>query len=122
MRTSLGRIVLAYAHELGRRVKMLVDPPLRVPVEDLEAQMKAVEAEIDRAVEAEINRWLEDMAKPRVFVRLKPCTRRTWCTLREHSDDVPCVEVPREKRDIAEPIPSLRSPSFTAQLRKANNR
>jgi hypothetical protein len=55
-------------------------------------------------------------------VRTLPCQRRAWCVLAEHDDETNCVEVPRERREVTDPLPQLRSPSFTAQLRKANSR
>lgn len=54
--------------------------------------------------------------------RIPKCTLRPWCRLYEHSAHLQCDEVPSVKRDVAEPIPALRSPSFTEQLRKANKR
>ena len=53
--------------------------------------------------------------------RPRPCARRTWCIRTEHPESERCIEMPREaRRDVTDPLPSLRSPSFTQQLRKAN--
>ena len=61
-------------------------------------------------------------AEPAPVPRDQLCQRRAWCVLAAHDDETACVVVPRERRDVADPIPTLRSPSFAVQLRKANDR